>query len=112
MKYRVLEYLKQPHQVIGIIPTLGLLRSEAFPTEIRATAVGIVMAMGKVILAANQKFFPTAVASFGFNYVVYFYALIMAIMVMWGFLTIPETDGLSLTDIQDLDNAAEQKKED
>ena len=70
------------------------------------------MAMGKVILAANQKFFPTAVASFGFNYVVYFYALIMAIMVMWGFLTIPETDGLSLTDIQDLDNAAEQKKED
>ena len=70
------------------------------------------MAMGKVILAANQKFFPTAVASFGFHYVVYFYALIMAIMVMWGFLTIQDTDGLSLTEIQELDNAAEQKKED
>ena len=70
------------------------------------------MAMGKVILAANQKLFPTAVASFGFHYVVYFYSLIMAIMVIWGYLTIKDTDGLSLTEIQDMDKDTEHKKED
>ena len=60
---------------------------------------------------ANEKFFPTALASFGFFYVVYFYALICAFMVLWGFLTIKDTDQLSLTEIQDMGKDAEQKKE-
>ena len=96
---------------MGIISTLGVLRGELFPTEIRATANSIVIAMGKLILVANQKIFPMAIASFGFHYVVYFFSFIMAIMVTWGFLTIKDTDKLSLTEIQDTCKDAEQKKE-
>ena len=96
---------------MGIISTLGVLRGELFPTEIRATANSIVIAMGKLILVANHKLFPMAVPSFGFHYVVYFFSLIMAIMVTWGFLTIKDTELLSLTEIQDKCRDAEQKKE-
>ena len=60
------------------------------------------MAMGKVTLVANYKFFPMAVASFGFHYVLYFYALITALMSIWGFFTIKDTDQLSLTEIQNM----------
>ena len=67
--------------------------------------------MGRVISVANYKFFPMAIATFGFHYVVYFYALMLAIMVIWGFLTIEDTDHLSLTEIQDMGKDAGQKKE-
>ena len=84
---------------------------ELFPTEIRATAIGIVMAMGKITLVVNYKLFPMAVTSFGFHYVMYFYALITALMGAWGFLTIRETDELSLTEIQDMLNKTELQEE-
>ena len=73
--------------------------------------MGFVIAMGKVILVANEKFFPMAIASFGFHYVVYFYALVCAIMVVWGLLTIKDTDKLSLTEIQNMGKVAKQNKE-
>ena len=79
-----------------------MLTGELFPTDIRATAGGIVMAMGKATLVANYKFFPIAVTSFGFHYVFYFYAFITALMAVWGFLTIEDTDQLSLTEVQNM----------
>ena len=87
------------------------MRGELFPTEIRATAGSIVVAMGKLILVANYKLFPIAIASFGFHYVVYFFALMMAVMVTWGFLTIKDTDQLSLTEIQNMGKDTGRKKE-
>ena len=59
----------------------------------------------------NEKFFPMAVASFGFLNVVYYYALIMAIMVVWGYLTIKQTEGMSLTEIHDIGRNDEWKQE-
>ena len=87
------------------------MKGELFPTDIRATAYGIVEAVGKLTLVANAKFFPIATASFGFHYVMYFFAIMMAIMVIWGFLTIKDTDRLSLTEIQDLGKNAKQEKD-
>ena len=100
----VFEYLNGHHQVIAIAPTIGLLRSELFPTEIRATASGIIWAMGDLTAMVNLKLFPMAVASFGFHSVMYFYAAITGLMVTWGILTIENTDRLSLTEIQDKQN--------
>ena len=97
----VIEYLKWLEQVIGIIPTLSFLRGESFPTEIRATACGYVVALGKIILVVNHKLFPIAITLFGFRNLVYFYALIMAKMVIWGCLTIKDTEHLSLSEIHD-----------
>ena len=99
--YWVIEYLKWFEQVIGIIPTLSFLRGESFPTEIRATACGYVVALGKIILVVNHKLFPIAITLFGFRNVVYFYALMMALMVIWGCLTIKDTEHLSLSEIHD-----------
>ena len=83
-------------------PTLGLLKSELFPTEIRATASGIIVALAYVIWMVNNKLFPMAVASLGFHSVVYFYAVMTGVLAAWGFITIKETDRLSLTQIQDM----------
>ena len=88
-----------------------MLRCELFPTEIRATAGSIVIAMGRLILMANYKLFPVAIASFGFHYVVYFFAMMMAIMVTCGFLTIKDTDRLTLTEIQTMGKDAKRKEE-
>ena len=79
-----------------------MLTGELFPTDIRATAGGIVMALGKATLVANYKFFPIAVTSFEFHYVFYFYAFITALMAVWGYLTIEDTDQLSLTEVQNM----------
>ena len=78
------------------------MTGELFPTDIRATAGGIVMALGKATLVANYKFFPIAVTSFGFHYVFYFYSFITALMAMLGFLTIEDTDQLSLTEVHNM----------
>ena len=60
------------------------------------------MALGKSTLVANYKFFPIAVTSFGFHYVFYFYSFITALMAVWGYLTIEDTDQLSLTEVQNM----------
>ena len=93
--------------MIGIHPILTLLRGELFPTEIRATASGIVMAASELVLMINLKLFPMAVAAFGFHYVVYFYAIITALFATRGFLTIKNTDELSLVAIQDMHKKTE-----
>ena len=60
----------------------------------------------------NEKFFPIAIASFGFRNVVYYYSLIMTIMVIWGCLTIRDTEQLSLAEIHDISrNEWKQKEE-
>ena len=85
-----------------MIPTLNVLCAEIFPTEIRTTSNGIVFATSCIALVVNYKIYPSAVATFGFHYVMYFYAIIVAMMVAWGGLTIKDTDQLSLTEIQDM----------
>ena len=89
-------------QYLGLLPTIYVLVGELFPTKIRATSNGIVFAASYVALMGNLKMYPIAVDNFPFHYVMYFYAVIMAILVIWGGLTIRDTDKLSLTDIQNM----------
>ena len=92
---------------MSILPILRLLKDELFPAEVRATASGLVMAIGTLVTMTNVKIFPMTVAYFGFHYVVYFYAIITALLAVWGSLTIKNTDQLSLTEIQDMHKKAE-----
>ena len=94
-------------QVIAIGPAIGVLRSELFPTEIRATSAGVIMALGNLTSMVNLKLFPIAVESLGFHTVTYFYAAVIGGMVAWGFLTIKDNDRLSLTEIQEKQKKAE-----
>ena len=84
-----------------------MLCGELFPTEIRATSNGIVMATSYVVIMGNYKLYPIAVETFGFQFVVYFYASITATFTIWGLLTIKNTDRLSLTEIQDMHKETE-----
>ena len=88
-------------------PILGILRGELFPTEIRTTASGIVLSTSYMVLMVNFKFFPSAVESLGFHYVMYFYAVITAVLAVWAFLTIKNTDQLTLAEIQEMHKKAE-----
>ena len=92
---------------MGIVPILGVLTGELFPTEIRATASGLSMSIAMIACMANYKFFPMAVESLGFHHVVYFYAIITALLAAWGFITIKNTDELSLVEIQDIKKKTE-----
>ena len=87
-------------KVIGITPTLHVLCSESFPAEIRATSNGIVFALQYLAQMLNVRFFPIALSSFGFHPVAYFYATVVAAFTIWGWLTIKDTDKLSLSEIQ------------
>ena len=89
-------------QYLGLLPTIYVLYGELFPTKIRATSHGIGWALAYVALMGNLKIYPIAVDTIGFHFVMYFYALIMAFMVIWGGLKIEDTDKLSLTAIQDM----------
>ena len=60
------------------------------------------MATAYVSVMVNFKLYPIAVETFGFHYVVYFYAAITAAFTIWGLLTIKDTDRLSLAEIQDM----------
>ena len=93
-------------QTAGLFPIIMVLCGELFPTEIRATSTGIAFAASYVALMGNYKLYPIAVDTFGFHYVMYFYAAITAIMTLWGLLTIKNTDRLSLTEIQDMHKKA------
>ena len=84
-----------------------MLRSELFPTEIRATSAGIIMALGNLTAMVNLKLFTIAVELLGFHVVTYFYAAVIGVMVAWGFLTIKNNDRLSLTEIQDMQQKTE-----
>ena len=84
-----------------------MLTGELFPTEIRSTAAGLTTSIGMIACMTNLKFFPTAVESLGFHYVLYFYAIITALLAAWGFLTIKNTDELSLVAIQDMHKKTE-----
>ena len=99
--------LNDCQQFLGVMPTIHNLCGELFPTKIRATANGIVFAIAMVACMINVKIYPIAVATFGFHWVMYFYAVTWAFMVTWGGLTIKDTDHLSLTEIQDLNKKTE-----
>ena len=48
----------------------------------------------------NQKLFPIVVSTFGFYSIVYFYSAIVAVFTIYGWLTIKDTDKLSLSEVQ------------
>ena len=89
-------------QSAGLIPALNLLNGELFPTKIRATSSGIVLASSYIALMGNYKVYPILIETFGLHHLMYLYAVITAFMVIWGGLKIKDTDKLSLTEIQDM----------
>ena len=51
-------------------------------------------------IMVNQKLFPITLSTFGFYPIAYFYAVILAVLTLYGWLTIKDTDKLSLLEVQ------------
>ena len=58
----------------------------------------------------NQKLFPIVLSSYGFYTVVYFYATVVALFTTYGWLTMKETDKLSLSEVQVMYRKKEEHK--
>ena len=97
-------------KVIGIQPTLHVLSCESFPTNIRATSHGIIYALQQITIMVNQKLFPIVLSTYGFYTIVYFYATVVALFTTYGWLTMKETDKLSLSEVQVMFNKKEEPK--
>ena len=58
----------------------------------------------------NQKLFPIVLSTYGFYTIVYFYATVVALFTMYGWLTMKETDKLSLSEVQVMYKKTEEPK--
>ena len=93
------------------MPVLHIIKGEIFPTEIRTVSVGIVMATNHIPLIINMLVFPMATSSGLFHIICYVYASFTLIMGVWAMITIKETDGMSLVEVEELYGKAHKNGE-
>jgi MFS family permease len=86
----------------GLTPVIQILLGEIFPTDIRTTSIGIINAVESIAFVVNIKLFPSFMARLGLPAIMYIYAGISLIMVVWGVVTIRKTDGLSLVETENI----------
>jgi len=70
--------------------------SELFPTEVRATAVGIGTSFSRIGSAVTTFILPMALASYGIQAIMIAMAIVAALGWLISFLIAPETKGMSL----------------
>ena len=87
---------------LGLMPVLHIIKGEIFPTEIRTVSVGIVMATNHIPLIINMLVFPMATSSGLFHIACYVYSSFTLFMAVWAIITIKETDGMSLVEVEEL----------
>ena len=97
--------------VLGILPVLHIIKGEIFPTEIRTISVGIVMGIQRIALVINMVIFPMATSSGLFHIICYVYASFTLVMGVWAMITIKETDGMSLVEVEELYGKAHKNRE-
>lgn len=72
--------------------------NELFPTDIRATAMGVVTAISRIGAAVGTFLMPLSIEQFGVGQTMYFMAILTAIGFVVSFLLAPETKGKSLVE--------------
>ena len=72
--------------------------NELFPTEIRATAMGVVTAISRIGAAIGTFLMPLSIDHFGIGQTMYFMAILTAIGFVISFLLAPETKGKTLVE--------------
>ena len=87
-------------QYAGVNPTLSLLQSELYPTEVRSLAVGATYAADYAARAASAKLYPTLREAAGLPALTAGYAAVAVAMTLWGAVTMRSTDGLSLAETE------------
>lgn len=72
--------------------------NELFPTEIRATAMGVVTAISRIGAAVGTFLMPLSIHYFGIGQTMYFMAILTAVGFLVSFMLAPETKGKTLAE--------------
>lgn len=87
---------------VGIKVTPWILAGEIFPGDVRGLAAGIVGAICNIFGAIANKTFQGMVDNFGLNGTFLIYTLVYFVGFVILYFLMPETDGMSLTEIETL----------
>ena len=86
----------------GVMPILHILRSELFPTEIRAESIGLVQSLFLISGTLSTKFFPEMKNGLGLYGLFFLYAVSGFTSCLWALYTIPDNRGKSLVKVEEL----------
>src|SRR5579875_1053931 len=75
-------------------------QAEVLPTQVRATGMGLSVAVARVVLGIWSIYLPSITASLGFTTVAVMLALMYVFIMLWGGLFGPSTQGKALEDIR------------
>ena len=87
---------------LGLNSILHILKGELFPTEIRAVSAGIVSVTSHIPVVINMVAFPIVTSAGLLHIAMYVYASFSLFMAMWAVITIKDTDGMSLVEVEEL----------
>ncbi|KAK5640899.1 hypothetical protein RI129_009446 [Pyrocoelia pectoralis] len=85
---------------VGLGPVLWMINGELFPHEIKGVANGITISTNWIFTFIVTKTFPIAMVDLGAQYSFYFFAICMAVCIVFIKFCVPETKGKTLEEIQ------------
>ncbi|MCF2949791.1 sugar porter family MFS transporter [Paraglaciecola aquimarina] len=85
---------------IGQGAVVWVFIAEVFPTEHRTTGQSLGCSTHWIFAALLTFFFPMAVSAFEPSHVFGFFCFMMILQLIWVYLMVPETKGISLEDLQ------------
>ncbi|MBN9375798.1 MAG: MFS transporter, partial [Cellulomonas sp.] len=75
-----------------------LYPNELFPTEVRATAVGVAIAISRIGVVVSTYGLPLFLAAFGVGPTMLVGAALLVVALVWSIVDAPETRHLTLTE--------------
>ncbi|TRY77327.1 hypothetical protein TCAL_06963 [Tigriopus californicus] len=86
----------------GLGPVLFALVGEVYPSRVKGFCCSLTLSFRYLMVGVNMKFFPTMYILIGLQGVFLFCGTMSVLNVVFGFFFMPETQGLSLTELSKL----------
>merc|ERR1712037_262656 len=81
---------------LGLAPAAFVLGTECYPVEIRAKALALGMFTTRGLSGLVSVLFPSVVETFSIEPILWFFACMALLGVVWALICVPETQGLTL----------------
>merc|ERR1712037_1080843 len=81
---------------LGLAPAAFVLGTECYPVEIRAKSLGLGMFTTRGLSGLVSVLFPSVVEKFSIEPILWFFACMALLGVVWALICVPETQGLPL----------------
>lgn len=97
----IFAFLYVAANTLGFMILPGVMLGELLPLRVRGIAGGITFMLFNFLLFGTAKFFPLAKAQVGMHGVFWFFGVVSLLASVFLYLTLPETKGVSLSQIED-----------